>query len=291
MRHLPRRYTEPIMHPGHEKAPHADPRPTDELVRLALTERDEDMAWEYVAALQFRGDGEVLKAALRLCESQLPTERELGVTLLGQLGIPERTFPGKSFLTIARMVETETDPDVLQAIGMAFGHLGDPRCIGLLVPLKNHPCNLVRWGVAHGIAGHSDPLAIQTLIDLSGDEDEEIRDWATFGLGSLIDTDTEEIREALWARVTDSFEDARAEALTGLARRKDQLVRDLLLRELAAENVDIMFVDAAEEFGDMLFLPALMELKKRWPAERRDEEDWLDQAIQSCSGFAERDSG
>jgi hypothetical protein len=52
-----------------------------------------------------------------------------------------------------------------------------------------------------------------------------------------------------------------------------------------------MFVDAAEEFGDMLFLPALMELKKRWPAERRDEEDWLDQAIQSCSGFAERDSG
>jgi len=281
------------MHQGREKLlrASADPRPTDELVRLALTEVDEDMAWEYVTALQFRGDGEVLKAALCLCESQLPTERELGVTILGQLGIPERTFPGKSFLTLARMLETETDPDTLQAIGVAFGHLNDPRCIGLLVPMKNHPCNLVRWGVVHGIAGHNHPLAIQTLIELSRDEDEEIRDWASFALGSLIDTDTEEIREALWARVTDSFEDVRAEALTGLARRKDPRVRDLLLRELAAENVDIMIVDAAQELGDALLLPALLELKQRWPADRRDEEDWLDKAIESCSGFAERDSG
>ena len=164
-------------------------------------------------------------------------------------------------------------------------------CIGLLVPMKNHPCNLVRWGVVHGIAGHNHPLAIQTLIELSRDEDEEIRDWASFALGSLIDTDTEEIREALWARVTDSFEDVRAEALTGLARRKDPRVRDLLLRELAAENVDIMIVDAAQELGDALLLPALLELKQRWPADRRDEEDWLDKAIESCSGFAERDSG
>jgi HEAT repeat protein len=275
------------MHLDRQKTLHAsaDPRPTDELVRLALTERDEDMAWEYVTALQFRGDGEVLKAALRLCESQLASERELGVTILGQLGLPERTFPGKSFLTLARMLETETDPDVLQAIGMAFGHLNDPRCIGLLVPLKNHPCNLVRWGVGHGIAGHNDPLAIETLIELSRDEDEEIRDWATFGLGSLIDTDTEEIRQALWARVADHYEDARAEALAGLARRKDQRVRDFLLRELAAENVDMMFVDAAQELGDALLLPALMDLKRRWPADRRDEEDWLDKAIESCGGF------
>jgi HEAT repeat protein len=275
------------MHPDREKTLHAsaDPRPTDELVRLALTERDEDMAWEYVAALQLRGDGEVLKASLRLCESPLATERELGVTLLGQLGLPERTFPGKSFLTLARLLETETAPDTLQAIGVAFGHLNDPRCIGLLVPMKNHPCNLVRWGVVHGIAGHDDPRAIQTLRELSSDEDEEIRDWATFALGSLIDTDTDEIREALWARVNDSFADVRAEALTGLARRKDPRARDFLLRELAAENVDIMIVDAAQEFGDALLLPALLELKLRWPAARRDEEEWLDKAIESCGGL------
>jgi len=265
------------------KMAQADPRPIEELIQLALNERDADMAWEYVSALQLRGDGEVFQAADRLCTSELATERELGATLIGQLGIPERTFPGKSFLCLTRMLET--DPDTLQAIAVGFGHLNNPRCIELLAPLKNHPASIVRWGVAHGISRHNDPLAIQTLIELSGDEDEEIRDWATFGLGSLIDADTPEIREALWARTTDTYNDARAEALAGLARRKDPRVAELLLQELSAEHVDIMFIDAAEEFADRALLPALMKLKVRWPLERVEEEQWLDEAIQSCSGF------
>lgn len=269
------------------KMPQADPRPIDELIHLALTERDEDMAWEYVSALQLRGDGEVFRAADRLCTSDLPTERELGATIVGQLGIPERTFPSKSFLCLARMLQTETDPDTLQAIAVGFGHLNNPRCIELLAPLKNHPANIVRWGVAHGISRHNDPLAIQTLIELSSDEDEEIRDWATFGLGSLIGADTQEIRDALWARTSDPYEDARAEALTGLARRKDPRVAELLLQELDADQVDIMIIDAAEEFADPSLLPALMKLKVRWPLERVEEEQWLDKAIQSCSGYPE----
>jgi HEAT repeat protein len=275
---------------GREKNLHArvDPRPTDELIRLALSEPDEDMAWEYVAALQYRGDGEVFQAADRLCTSDLATERELGATIIGQLGLPERTFPSKSFLCLARMLQTETDPDTLQAIAVGFGHLENPRCIELLTPLKNHPANIVRWGIAHGISGHNDPVAIQTLIELSADEDEEIRDWATFGLGSLIDADSQQIRDALWARVTDTFEDARAEALAGLARRKDPRVADLLLRELDADQVDIMFIDAAEEFADLSLLPVLMKLKVRWPVERVEEEQWLDKAIQSCSGYPEQ---
>jgi HEAT repeat protein len=272
------------------KTPHVDPRPTEELIRLALSERDEDMAWEYVTALQFRGDGEVFQAADRLCTSELATERELGATIIGQLGIPDRTFPGKSFLCLARMLQTETDPDTLQAIAVGFSHLNNPRCIELLTPLKSHPASIVRWGVAHGISRHNDPVAIQTLIELSADEDEEIRDWATFGLGSLIDTDTQEIRDALWARVTDTYDDARAEALTGLARRKDPRVVELLLRELDAEQVDIMIIDAAEQFADPALLPALMKLKVRWPLERIEDEQWLDNAIQSCSGLAKESS-
>ena len=267
------------------KTPQADPRPTDELIKLALSEPDEDMAWEYVSALQLRGDGEVFQAADRLCTSDLATERELGATIIGQLGIPEPTFPGKSFLCLARMMQTETDPDTLQAIAMAFGHLNNPRCIELLAPLKNHPAIIVRWGVAHGISRHNDPTAIQTLIELSADEDDEIRDWATFGLGSLIDADTPEIRDALWARCSDTFEDARAEALAGLARRKDPRVAELLLHELAGEQVDIMIIDAATEFADPVLLPALMKLKVRWPLERGEDEEWLDKAIQSCSGY------
>jgi HEAT repeat protein len=268
----------------------SDPRSTEELIRLALTERDEDMAWESVTALHFRGTREVLEAAELLCDSAIPTERELGATLLGQLGVPERSFPDECFDCLARMIETEDDPDVLQAIAIAFGHLDDPRCIEILIPFKNHPSDIVRWGVVHGISGHDFPAAIETLIELSRDRDEEIRDWATFGLGTLIDTDSEEIREALWARVVDTYGDARAEALMGLARRKDPRTAGLLLQELAEEDVDSMAIDAAEELGDPALVSALTQLKKRWPENRREEEEWLDKAIASCKGIPEERS-
>jgi HEAT repeat protein len=260
----------------------ADPRTTEELVGLALDEKDEDAAWDLITALHFRGTREVLTAAERLCAGPTAAERELGATILGQLGVPDRSFPDECFECLARTVRAETDPDVLQAIGVAFGHLDDPRCIELLLPFKAHPDETVRWGVVQGISGHDFPEAIEALIGLSQDEDEEVRDWATFGLGSLIDTDTPEIREALWARLSDSYEDARAEALTGLARRKDPRTVDLLLKELAADDVDIMVIDAAEELGDSRLLPALKRLKKHWPEDRGEEEESLDKAIFSC---------
>ena len=40
-----------------------DPRSIDELVRTALTEPDENIAWNAVAALHFRGTKEVLEKA------------------------------------------------------------------------------------------------------------------------------------------------------------------------------------------------------------------------------------
>jgi HEAT repeat protein len=56
------------------------------------------------------------------------------------------------------------------------------------------------------------------LAKLTADEDEEVRDWATFGLGVLGDIDTVEIREALAARLSDANDDAREEAVVGLAK-------------------------------------------------------------------------
>jgi hypothetical protein len=39
-------------------------------------------------------------------------------------------------------------------------------------------------------------FVLAELIDLSRDEDDEVRDWATFQLGSQMDLDTAEVREA-----------------------------------------------------------------------------------------------
>lgn len=271
----------PETDPHHERR--SDPRPTTELIRIALTEEDEDAALDPVKTLQFRGTKEVLESAIQLCKSPFPKERELGANILGQLGLPDRTFPEDCFQVLAAMLSDEKEPIVLAAIAIAFGHLNDPRAIPLLAPLKKHSDSDVRYGVVHGMSRHKDKLAIQTLIDLSKDSDMDVRNWATFGLGSMIDIDTPEIRKALFDRSTESDREIRGEALVGLARRKDNRVLDLLIEELSLDHVGILALEAAEELGDPKLVPSLMALHSEW---ENDPEDsctrQLQQALLSC---------
>ena len=271
-----------------------DPRSTAELVRLAITETDEDAAWEPIMVLHFRGTREVLEAAECLCASEMSEERVLGANILGQLGVPDRTFPDECFQCLAKILPKESDPDVLQAVAVAFGHLHDPRCVDLLIPFRMHPDEDVRYGVVHGLGWHNHPAAIEAMIELSRDVDEDVRDWATFYLGGLNDSseitfiDTPEIREALWARVSDSYADARMEAFVGLAYRKDPRIVVPLLEELAADHVCEMAIEAAEELGAPRLLPALLKLKDWWPVDSKWNAELLDKAIASCSGNSEQ---
>jgi HEAT repeat protein len=76
------------------------------------------------------------------------------------------------------------------------------------------------------------------------DEDEVVRDWATFALGEfdLLESgvrrylDSTEIRAALHKRLEDTYEEARREAIWGLAKRRDPLGLKLLLEHLESES-------------------------------------------------------
>jgi HEAT repeat protein len=249
----------PDLHHGKESR--NDPRSIEELVRLALTEPDEDAAWEAVTMLHAKGSREVLEAAKRLCASNRADERQLGANILGQLGIPDRTFPDECFATLAAMLAEETDPNVLECIGVAFGHLKDPRAVELLLPLKRHANSDVRFGVVMGLTGHERPDAIEAMIELSRDSEELVRTWATFSLGTIVRTDTPEIREALLARTLDRHDETRGEGLVGLALRKDQRVIEPLISDLSSGNVGRLTLEAAEAIGDPRLYPALVELK------------------------------
>ncbi|MFN6571298.1 HEAT repeat domain-containing protein [Dendronalium sp. ChiSLP03b] len=255
-----------------------DSRSTQELIKLALTEKDEDA----VSILHFRGNQEVFAAASKLCASQNPQERELGADILGQLGIPDRTFPDECLAILLKLLECEQNADVLNSIAVAFGHLHDARAISSLVRLKNHPCSSVRYGVVFGLLGYEDKLAINTLIELSSDQDDEVRNWATFGLGSQIETDTTAIREALYQRFmnenTEKNYEIYAEALVGLAKRKDSRILTRLIEELSSDYVGLLAVEAAEEMADSRLYPALMQLKQWWT----DNNNLLENAINNC---------
>ncbi len=261
-----------------------DPRSTNEIIRLASSEEDKDSYWDLVWILHARGSDEEFIAASKLCKSQNSKKRSLGVDILAQLGIPERTFPQQSGDILLKLLSSEENSNVLASIAFAFGHLKDSRCILPLVKLKNNPDASVRNGVAFGLICFEDQLAIQALIDLSIDKDEDVRNWATFGLGSQIETDTQAIRDALLARVIsetgedDTIAEIRGEALLGLAIRKDKRVINPLIVELESGCVGILSVEAAKEIGDAKLYPTLINLQEWWDI----DSNLLQEAISSC---------
>lgn len=262
----------------------SDSRSTEELIQIALTTDDEDIIWDAVSTLQFRGNRQVLEAASKLCESQNSKERQLGADILGQLGIPQRTFPDESLQILLRLLEREDDTSVLQSIGIALGHLHDSRAIETLVKLKNHPSADVRFGVVRGLLEYEDELAITALIELSADQDYDVRNWATFGIGCQINTDTPAIREALFERFLNEnhYENYEiyGEALVGLAKRKDERILPQLIEELSSDYVSVLAVEAAAEMADSRLYPALMRLKEWW----NGNQSLLETAISKCRG-------
>ena len=91
------------------------------------------------------------------------------------------------------------------------------------------------WGTRF-VGGRPGEDVLQTLIGLSGDSEDDVRDWATFALGTLADADEPELRDALAARLDDPDEATRLEAVHGLAVRGDPRAAEPAREVLAAHG-------------------------------------------------------
>src|SRR4051812_35220095 len=90
--------------------PRNDIRSVNELISSALSESDDEHTyWDAVVALQWRGTREILDRASELCRSACAVERRLGAGILGQLGVPDRTFPGEGVRILSAMLESERE--------------------------------------------------------------------------------------------------------------------------------------------------------------------------------------
>jgi HEAT repeat protein len=222
-----------------------DPRSSEELF-LASLDYDDDACydgdsppWMAVVALRLRGTREVFALANKYCESENPKARARGLDVLGQLGAgkPDAGRPYRDDCTsIAIQKLQDPEPGVVRSAAWALAHLRDDRAVLALISSKLHSDSNVRHAVAVGLGGSEQPGVIETLIELTKDESDEVRNWATFSLGTQCKQDSPEIRAALLKRVDDTFEDARDEAIWGLAQRRESLGLRLVLERLQAES-------------------------------------------------------
>lgn len=226
----------------------------DQVISHALAEdRDDNAYWEAVCALQKCDAQTVWDLVEPLSRETDPRLRAVAPDVLRYLGGPALPFAERAVALFRNILATEDAPAVISSIGCAFIDLSrfDER-VELMLPFVQHPAHEVRSAVVHGLLASQDAKAIAALITLSRDPDDDVRNWATFGLGSQLGFpegeiifDSPELRAALVDRLDDPHEETRCEALVGLAIRHDMRALPVLKKELAEGPRFALVLDAA----------------------------------------------
>jgi HEAT repeat protein len=247
---------------------------------------ESDAYWDSVRELQKRGTRAVFDAASELCSTTDPRARRIGLDVLAQLGYEHgRPFLDET-LPIAFSLAGDSETNVRESALSALGHLGDVRALPVLLANVDDPNAGVRLAVAQALPSvlgdAPPPPAVAALTALTDDSDSDVRDWATFGLGSLLEVDSEGIRQALTRRLEDRDGDTAGEALVGLARRRDRSILARVRTLLEEKNAGNLAVEAAGEIADASLVSSLERLKASGRAEG-DPRGWLlELAIVAC---------
>ena len=254
-----------------------------ERVALSTDDPDSDRYWELVQAVHSHPEEQTFQQCSKWARDPESKLQRLANDCLAQLGFrePKHPFRERSYPILLGALQS-SDADVVASALVAFGHLGAGRHLDSLIPLHRHPDALVRFDLAFALLGVDDHRAVAALVALSSDADADVRNWATFGLGSQIDLDTPEIRDALFARAFDQDPDARAEALEGLVRRNDPRASGALAGALRSEVVGSQEVQLAATLAEPSLLPALVALRSWWDV----DEELLEEAIHCCASSA-----
>lgn len=192
----------------------------DLFAETLLGDYDSDAPWKAVRELRKLNTQAVFNRAAEWCQSQDPLRRARGADILAQIGKgvgKPHSFPQESFEVISAMAMRETEPLPLSSALTALGHLENAQAVEILIAKKSHPNEDVRFA--------------------AGDSDDDVRDWATFGLGEFSGLDGPEVREVLFRNFGDSSDDVRYEAMVGLAKRKDPRVLSALIETLREPDV------------------------------------------------------
>jgi HEAT repeat protein len=132
---------------------------------------------------------------------------------------------------------------------------------------------------------HDLPAVAAALAKLSRDSDRDVRNWATFALGSQFESKSPTLCEALQERVSDPDPEVRGEALPGLARRADVSIAPSVQLELDGEFHGDWAVEAAGLLADPRFIPALKGLLVRLKGEDAVYfRGSIESAIAACEG-------
>ncbi|MDP1828062.1 MAG: HEAT repeat domain-containing protein [Archangium sp.] len=243
---------------------------------------DPEAYWEVVNALHDAAPHEVWSLVAPLATHDDVRLQQLVPDVLRGLGREAQPLAAQTLELFAKMVAAGPPAELLACIANACVDFHDAAVVTMLAPHAGHSDDGVREGVLHALRRSSHPDALAALINLSRDGVEELREWATFALGSQLPlVDGPEVREALAARLTDAHEPTRDEAMIGLGLRGDARAIGPLRSQLERGFVGVALFEAARALASPKLAEALRALEKN-PKLTDDERAELTAAIAAC---------
>ncbi len=235
----------------------------------------------------------VLEAAAKLGLSGDAAWRKVSAGLLGDLGLPEDyALVDESVSLLKELTSKENEPEVLACLINALGSRRSPEALETLVSFADHFASQVRRAVAANVPflamPHNALEIVGVLRDLSQDHEDEVREWATFGLASQLYYSDAELRapvvrpivqRTLVERSGDRNPRIRGEALLGMALRRLHGTVERVNEELSGYSVATSTVDAAKTLGDPYLIPALRGLEAWW----EEDPERLAEAVLACT--------
>lgn len=270
------------------------PQLLEHAISLATTSGPDDDAYrEPIRHLHRRDPKEVLALVLPLATDPDTRLRSLVPEVLRFLGGRPQPLLAETVALFRQMLATERSADVIASIGAAFVDLHDPAGAELMEPFASHADHGVREVVAHALLRRPDERSIALWITMTSDASPEVRNAATFALGSQIDADSEPIRAALARRLNDPADEVRAEAILGLALRGDARALPKLKAGLASDDLWPHYVDAAYHLASPDLCDVLHELEDTADEETlgfltMNAKHSLREAIDACDESAAR---
>jgi len=265
---------------------------TARLIRLALAQGSAPRGWAAIAVLHARGSAGMLAHIAALVRSPRPRRRSLGLDIAAQLREPGplRGYQGAPYAVEATQAVLvaglgDAHPDVVQSAIAGLGHRPMPAALPALLAHLAHPDARIRFALAYTLGSYAAPEATAALVRLATDRHEDVRDWATFSLGTISEADSEAIRALLWTNAHDANRDVRGEAAVGLARRGDPRVIELLKTRLLDDDRRLYELEAVEEMPRAELLDTLRRLRAGSERARDLDPRWyrhLLEAIDAC---------
>ncbi len=262
------------------------------LLGLALQHpEDDDRYWEAVVKLREYRSPEQLHWIAKASKSPNWRKRQLAINIVCQLSHPgdanrQLVIPNLQRLAEQVLADGLRDEQwLVQASALyGLGHYRVESCLPTMLDFVSHPEARIRHGLSFALGGYQQMDAAAGLLRLMVDSDEEVRNWATFGLGSLCELDSPEIRAGLLLAARESNPEIRGEALVGLAQRRVAEVKPLVLAELDGSFHGSWAIDAAAILADREFLPHLERLRKHPEIVANSYfSSVLEDAIQACA--------